>query len=131
MRTNDGTTSAHSMTASKVSQSFGMPDDSPSPPPAPQASRAAVVRSYYRVRFLLGSAAAVAAMLFLLGGRLVGIPYYPGFEASLVYQPSPSVALVTTGLLILVTTSIGTVIAGTVRFDAGLFAAAVGLSVFT
>jgi hypothetical protein len=62
-----------------------------------------------------------------LAGRWFGIPAHPGYEMSLMLQPTPAAALLLTGIAICAATAIATVIAGSIRFDAGLFGASVGL----
>jgi len=84
--------------------------------------------TYQRNRLLLTIAATLACLLFWFAGRWFHIPEHPGYEASLALQPNPAGALLLTGLTLLVATAVGTVIAGSIRFDAGLFAGAVGLA---
>lgn len=100
------------------------PDQSPAPPTS-------VAVSYYRTRLLLVLGVAATATLFWVVGRIFGIPHHPSFEASLMFQPAPARALLVTGLTLMAGAGIATVIAGTVRFDAGLFGAAGGLAVLS
>ena len=81
-----------------------------------------------RAKAILTIACAACAVMFWLAGRWFGIPEHPGYEASLALQPGAAADLLLTALVVIVATAIGTAIAGTVRFDAGLFAAAVGLA---
>jgi hypothetical protein len=53
----------------------------------------------------------------------------PGFDGSLLRQPSPALALAAIAILLALATIVGTVIAGAWRFEAGLCAAASGLAV--
>ncbi len=126
------------MTASRVRQSLGpngdgAPAESAANPAAPDRGATTEVGagSYYRVRLLLAAAAAVAAFLFWLAAGWLGVPHFRGYEASLLTQPSAVVGLATTAILIVASTAIGSLIAGSVRFDAGLFAAALGMTVLT
>ena len=84
--------------------------------------------TYQRNRLLLATAATVACFLFWFAGKWFRIPEHTGYEISLALQPSPAVDLVLTGLVLCGATAVGTAIAGTIRFDAGLFAAAIGLA---
>jgi hypothetical protein len=81
-----------------------------------------------RSKIVLATASVACAVLVWALARWFGIPAYPGYEMSLALQPSAAPALIGTGIAILAATALGTAIAGTVRFDAGLFAAAVGLA---
>jgi hypothetical protein len=87
-----------------------------------------LLSTYQRNRLLMALAAAAACVLFWFAGAWVGIPRHVGFENSLALQPSAAADLLLTGIVILVATAVGTVLAGSIRFDAGLFAAAVGLA---
>ena len=84
---------------------------------------------YYRTRLLLIVAAIVCGVIFWFVGSWFGIPESPRFDASLILQPSPVVAFIVVGVTLVTCASIGSAIAGTVRFDGGLFAAALGLYV--
>jgi hypothetical protein len=83
---------------------------------------------YQRNRLLLLTAMAISCALFWLAGRTFGIPEHVGYEDSLALQSSAMLDMLVTGLTLLVCTALSTAIVGTVRFEAGLFAAAVGLT---
>jgi hypothetical protein len=72
-------------------------------------------------------AAGVNCVIFGVGTRWFGLPELPGFDGSLIHQPSAFAALVVVAVLLAVATLVGTVVAGAVRFEAGLFAAAFAL----
>jgi hypothetical protein len=59
--------------------------------------------------------------------RWLGLPELVHYDGSLLMGESPVSAVIIAAVLLLVCTLIGTVIAGCVRFEAGLFAACVGL----
>jgi hypothetical protein len=84
--------------------------------------------TYQRNRLLLTLAAVLACALFWFAGQWFQIPEHAGYEASLALQPNAAVALLLTGLVLCVATAVGTVVAGSIRFDAGLFAGAIGLA---
>lgn len=126
------------MTVPRVRQSLGPAGvaaaDAPAAelaPSEPAADATSGVGAYYRVRLLLAAAAAVSALLFWLAAKWLGVPHFRGYEASLLIQPWAVVGLATTAILIVASTAIGSLIAGSVRFDAGLFAAALGMTVLT
>src|SRR5207253_3133553 len=56
------------------------------------------------------------------------VPAYPSFSGSLLGQPSPLIALVAALLAVVIGVVAGSAICGSVRHDAGLFCAAVGLA---
>jgi len=87
-----------------------------------------LLSTYQRNRLLMSLAAAAACLLFWFAGAWFGIPRHRGFENSLALQPSAAADLLLTGVAILAATAVGTVFAGSIRFDAGLFAAAIGLA---
>jgi hypothetical protein len=87
-----------------------------------------LLSTYQRNRLLMTLAATAACFLFWFAGAWFGIPRHRGFENSLALQPSAAADLLLTGVVILAATAVGTVLAGSIRFDAGLFAAAVGLA---
>ena len=86
-----------------------------------------MLNTYQRNRLLLSLAAAAAFAMFWLAGKWFGIPEHQGYEISLALQRSPGVDFLVVGVVLCAATVVGTVIAGTVRYDAGLFAAAIGL----
>lgn len=78
-----------------------------------------------RTFLLLASVLSVA--LFWWAGGAFGIAREYGFDGSLLIGPGPFGNVVATGVLIVAAVALGTLLAGFVRPDAGLFAAAVGL----
>ena len=78
-------------------------------------------------RSALAVAAAVAAAIFVFGSRTFSLPKLPGFDGSILAQPAPLAGLLVVAVMIFVAGLVGTVIAGGIHFDAGLFAAACGL----
>ena len=84
--------------------------------------------SYQRNRLLLSIAAVLACLMFWFAGKWFHIPEHPDYEASLALQPSPVADLLVTGVVLCAATAVGTAVAGSIRFDAGLFAAAIGLA---
>lgn len=81
-----------------------------------------------RAKAILAIACTVCALLFWFAGRWFGIPQHEGYEVSLALQPAAASDLLLTGVVLFLATTIATAIAGSVRFDAGLFGAAVGLA---
>ncbi len=65
--------------------------------------------------------------IFTIASRWFGLPALPGYDGSILHQPSPFAAFVTIAILLLIATLLGTIIAGAVRFEAGLFTAALSL----
>ena len=82
---------------------------------------------YQRNRLLLIAAAALSYALFWCAGRWLDVPRHPDFEASLALQPRPAAVLLAVGCVIGVCVAVSTAVTSTVRLDAGLFAACVGL----
>jgi hypothetical protein len=83
--------------------------------------------AYYRNRLLILVAAIAACALFEGVGRWARVPYFPRFEVSLAVMPSPVARTAAVLVTLVAATVLGTLIAGSVRAEAGLFAAAVGL----
>lgn len=79
-------------------------------------------------RVALVVAAAVDCAIFAFGSRWFGVPVLPGFDGSILEQPNPVVAFLTIAILLMIGLLVGTVLAGAVRFEAGLFAATLGLA---
>ncbi|MGH7177610.1 MAG: hypothetical protein ACREJC_09540 [Tepidisphaeraceae bacterium] len=84
--------------------------------------------SYLRTRVLLAAGAGASFACFWLGGGWLDIPQNRGYSISLLQQPSPVLALLVTAIVFIACTALSSLIAGSVRFEAGLFCAAVGLS---
>ena len=82
-----------------------------------------------RDRTLLAVGSIVCWILFWLIGRLFGIPPVPGYQASLLASAggSPVVAIILTGVAIVACVLIGSLVAGAVHFEGGLFCASVGM----
>jgi hypothetical protein len=78
-------------------------------------------------RIALTVAAAAACIIFDVAARQFGLPVLPGFDGSVLAQPSPIVDLFIILVALAVATLVGTIIARAVHFEAGLFAAAFGL----
>jgi hypothetical protein len=87
-----------------------------------------VVSVGYRPRFLLIVALAASAAAFVFASRTFHVPAAPHFDASLLAQRSPFAALGVVAVTLLTTVVLSTVIAGTIRFDAGLFCAVLGMT---
>ena len=83
---------------------------------------------YQRNRLLLTTAATLACLMFWFAGQWFHVPEHPGHEISLALQPSPTAVLLLTGVVLCAATAVGTIVAGSIRFDAGLFAGAIGLA---
>lgn len=84
--------------------------------------------SYQRARILLVSAAVACFCVFWWAGVLMRIPVHPGYEASLFQQPWAVVSVLVVGIALAAAVVLGTALAGMIRYDAGLFAAAIGLT---
>jgi hypothetical protein len=69
----------------------------------------------------------ISCAIMTIGSGWLGLPALPGYDGSILRQPSPVAAFVTITILLLIATLFGTIIAGAVRFEAGLFAAALSL----
>ena len=75
----------------------------------------------------LAIAAAVACLIFALASEFFQLPVLPGYDGSIICQPSPVSAFVVVAVALVVATLAGTALAGAVMFEAGLLAAASGL----
>jgi len=87
-----------------------------------------MLSSYNRARLLLMASAIVCFCVFWWMGRLARIPLNPGYEDSLLQQPSPLTALLFVAVAMIGCTALGTAVAGMIRFNAGLMVACLGLS---
>lgn len=86
-----------------------------------------ILNSYQRARILLLSASCICFLLIWEFGRWFHLPIHRGFEDSLLQQPSWPVDILLLIVVLLICAAIGTVVAGMVRFNAGLVAACLGL----
>lgn len=84
--------------------------------------------TYQRGRFFLWCAALLNFIFFWWTGRIFNIPIHPGYEASLLTQPAATTVFLITAIVLAASVLLGTLLAGSFRFDAGLFAATVGLT---
>jgi hypothetical protein len=73
------------------------------------------------------AAVAINCAIITVGSRWLRLPALPGFDGSILHQPSPLAAFAAIAILLLIATLVGTVVAGAVRFEAGLFAATLSL----
>ena len=96
------------------------------PDPNP-ANRSILFNTYQRARFLLTLSAVIAFIIFWYIGHWFHIPFDRNYEDSLLLQSNAAVdfLLITIGLALSVI--VGTVIAGPIRYDAGLCTACLGL----
>jgi hypothetical protein len=78
-------------------------------------------------RSVVSAAALIAAGLFVWGTRMFGLPVLPGFDGSILAQPSAFAAIAIVAVLLVISALVGTVLAGAIHFEAGIFAAACGL----
>ena len=85
------------------------------------------ISSYQRARFLLTLGSVLSFALCWFGAGAMGVPAHRNYDASLLQQPSPAVALFVTLILTVACALLGSAIAGTIRFEAGLATAAIGL----
>lgn len=86
-----------------------------------------MISSYQRARFLLSVGSIAAFLLCWFAGAALGIPAHRNFNASLLEQPSPAVALFVALVLTVACAMLGSAIAGTIRFEAGLATAGIGI----
>ena len=79
-----------------------------------------------RTIFTLGAVACY--WIFLTVAGAVGYPRHPGFEASLMVQPMPIVALLAAAVALVASVLLTAMFAGIAQFEGGLFCAAIGMS---
>ncbi|HEV2292964.1 MAG TPA: hypothetical protein VGR35_03860 [Tepidisphaeraceae bacterium] len=85
------------------------------------------ISSYQRARFLLSVGSIGSFLLCWFTAAAIGIPAHPNFDASLLQQPSPALVLFIALVLTVACALFGSAVAGTIRFEAGLATAAIGL----
>ena len=84
-----------------------------------------------RIRVLLLTGVVVSVATFIAAAKLFRIPAHVGFGGVILAEPSPVSSFVATSAALVVCVLVATLIAGSVRFDAGLFCAAVGMITLT
>jgi hypothetical protein len=84
-----------------------------------------------RTKILLLAGFAVSIAAFELASRIFGVPINPGFGGNLLGGASPISSVLVVGVTLLVCVLLSTLIAGTVRFDAGLFCATLGMFIIS
>ena len=107
-----------------------MADESSAPHSDPDLD-ASIFEPGKLTQLLVLIAVGIACALFWLVGRWLQIPFEPRFQPSLIQSPNASVAFIAEIILIAVCWVMGDWIAGGRWRPAGLFAATVGLSVWS
>src|SRR5437868_5842090 len=79
-------------------------------------------------RTLLAVGAVISLLSFNVLGRLLNVPQDYGYSASILQQRSPLVIILTCAILFIACVAIASLIASVVRFEAGLYCAAIGLA---
>ena len=80
-----------------------------------------------RERILLTLGAVGSYLAFAAIGRFFRIPQLPDYQAALLTQPSPLVAVLIAGVTLIACVLLCTLITGRIHFEAGLFCAAIGM----
>lgn len=80
-----------------------------------------------RERVLLTLGAVGSYFAFAAVGRFFGIPQLPDYQAALLAQPAPLVAVMIAGVTLVACVLLCTLITGRIHFEAGLFCAAIGM----
>jgi hypothetical protein len=91
----------------------------------------ALLNSYQRARLLLLIACTASFILAWWSGGVFRMPAAPGLDVSLLQQPSPAGAIIVVALVVAICTILGTLIAGVIRFNAGMLTAAVAMAAFS
>lgn len=94
----------------------------------PSGKRTWPLSPYYRARVRVGVACVASFCVMWWAGRLLAIPIQTFFDASLFQQPSPVLTTMIVTVLFLLCAAGATLVAGRVRYNAGLAAALAGLS---
>jgi hypothetical protein len=80
-----------------------------------------------RDRTLLTVGAVISYVIFVLVGRMFDIPQLPKYQADLLGQPSPIIVLIVVLVTLLACVLIGSLVAGIVHFESGLFCGCIGM----
>ncbi|CAN5668640.1 hypothetical protein BH09PLA1_BH09PLA1_29670 [soil metagenome] len=86
-----------------------------------------MTNTYHLNRFLLAVATAISFTMFWFLGSWFNIPGHRGFNASLLAQSGAVVNVLLVAIAVVVSVVFCTLVAGSVRTDAGLFCTALGL----
>jgi hypothetical protein len=84
-----------------------------------------------RIRLLLLCGVVVSVGIFIASARLFRIPAHVAFGGVILHEPSPVASFAALSVALVVCVLVATLVAGSVRFDAGLFCAAVGMIAVT
>jgi hypothetical protein len=82
----------------------------------------------HRERFFLAAVSGGCVALFLLLSHLMGWPIYPKQEASLLASASPVTGIAVVGVGLILSVLAASLLLGHLRYEAGLFAACIGLA---
>lgn len=81
-----------------------------------------------RSKLLLLAGALISVGIFEWVSRLFKLPQKPAFGGTLLAQPSPLISFIILGVTLLGTVLASTLIAGSIRFDAGLLCGVIGMA---
>lgn len=104
-----------------------MTTDFPATPQSDSENRSIIFNSYQRARALLALSAIAAFILFWFTGHFFHIPFEHGYQDSLLWQPGNGIVFLIVAIGLGISVLIGVVVAGSIRFDAGLCTACLGL----
>src|SRR5690554_6082724 len=102
--------------------------NSQSSPAAAEESKTQAIWAYHWPRFLLIAAATVCFLIFWAVGAMLRIPPEYGYQPMLLMQQGWLLSYLIIAVTLGVCVVVGSFIAGTVRRDAGFFAACLGLT---
>jgi len=84
--------------------------------------------AYHRPRLLLLAAIVVSVLVFHFASQLFRVPAYPHYGGVLIGESNPIIATVVVAVTLVAAVLLSTLVAGTVRFDAGLFCGVIGMA---
>jgi hypothetical protein len=86
------------------------------------------LNAYHRARLLLLAGLLISIFVFTFASRLFHVPTYPHFGGVLLDDPTPIAGVITVAVALVVAVLLSTLVAGTIRFDAGLFCGTLGMT---
>ncbi len=86
-----------------------------------------LLSAYHRARLLMLAGIIVSIGVFEFASRQFHIPAYVGHGGAMLAEPNAFVSLLIVAVGLVVSVFLATLIAGSLRFDAGLFCAAIGM----